>query len=125
MKPYRTETETVIHSDNDFATVAYLRIKNATLEDKHSRLPIQPTVPSLLSEAFEQIHHTVHKSLSDPPIKSPSIPDENIAQLPKVADCPTIKRIGQWVAIADISVICTSDVSLEDEVRDCFLQLQG
>ncbi|KAF9818346.1 hypothetical protein IEO21_02861 [Rhodonia placenta] len=100
-----TETETVIHSDNDFATVAYLRIKNATLEDKHSRLPIQPTVPSLLSEAFEQIHHTVHKSLSDPPIKSPSIPDENIAQLPKVADCPTIKRIGQWVAIADISVI--------------------
>ncbi|KDN51092.1 hypothetical protein RSAG8_00721, partial [Rhizoctonia solani AG-8 WAC10335] len=42
------ETETVIHSDHSFATVAYLQIKDAVLEDKPQSTPSAPTIPPLL-----------------------------------------------------------------------------
>ena len=55
--------DTVIHSDNDFATVAYLRIKSGTLEGKTSAESIDPVIPNLLEEAFEEVRSALEQSL--------------------------------------------------------------
>ncbi|EIN10404.1 hypothetical protein PUNSTDRAFT_22799, partial [Punctularia strigosozonata HHB-11173 SS5] len=56
------ETETVIHSDNAFATVAYLRVKRAVLEPKQV-LPSPPqyalAVPPLLDDESEDIRRSL------------------------------------------------------------------
>ncbi|KAL1946894.1 hypothetical protein VTO73DRAFT_14998 [Trametes versicolor] len=113
--------ETVIHSDSDFATVAYLRIKEATLQSKASPIHQELTVPPLLEEPFSHIRDLL----------GPSTPSRN----PESQASPTHpsfhtrshKRIGNWVAVANVQRGLTEhpeEVTVEDEVRVCFKQLQ-
>ncbi|KAH9938240.1 uncharacterized protein B0H18DRAFT_1080984 [Fomitopsis serialis] len=91
-----TEVETVIHSDNDFATVAYLRIQNAVLEPKFGEPRIDyPSEVKMVED------------LSLPPLGTSNV-----------------NKIGQWVAVTDITANSGHEYSIEDEVRNCFEQLK-
>lgn len=112
--------ETVIHSDNDFATVAYLRIKKAHLESK-TAYPTSPplAIPPLLDEEFQSIYD----SLPEAEKSSSSIPVSLDNPFP---DFPTAtNRNGKWVAVTNVQVQCSADESIEDEVTKCFHALQG
>ena len=64
---HRDEVETVVHSDNDFATVAYLRIKKASLQPKTSPSTadsLDVTVPPVLTEAFSDLRDMVSNHAS-------------------------------------------------------------
>ncbi|TFY65643.1 hypothetical protein EVG20_g5452 [Dentipellis fragilis] len=119
------ETETVIHSDNDFATVAYMRIKNATLEPKQSQ-QVEVAVPELLDEEFSAIRNVVAES------QKSAGPSTSSAQNPSGSSSrtdlgPRARRIGDWIALGNIHRSLengSSDISLEEEVRECFQQLQ-
>src|ERR1700685_746259 len=58
----RTEVETVIHADNDFATVAFLRIKNASLDPKDEQSLEDVQVPSLLDDDLLPVRDAVLRS---------------------------------------------------------------
>lgn len=114
----------MIHSDNDFATVAYLRIKSATLQDKEKVEPA-PTVPSLLEEEYEEIQNRVQKrSDSEQHTISPSppyAPADAVFFFPSSAS-----RRESWIAItATRTRRFDEEISLEDEVHECFRVLQG
>ncbi|PCH41130.1 hypothetical protein WOLCODRAFT_143406 [Wolfiporia cocos MD-104 SS10] len=120
-----TEVETVIHSDSDFAVVAYLRIKNATLEPKPTFTTVGPAVPSLLTEQFQEVHEAVAQSLIT--VSSSEHEDTNDQANEGSVEHPalrtTSKQVGRWVAVADITRALTPDaaeISLDNEVRECF-----
>ncbi|KIK67997.1 hypothetical protein GYMLUDRAFT_155202 [Collybiopsis luxurians FD-317 M1] len=115
-----TEVETVIHSDNDFATVAYLRIKNARLEPKRfSNDMFQLSHPPLLDETFEAVRQSV--------VESDSIPSSGGDSFHKLdPDFPlATKQGGNWIAITNVQVKDFAERSVEDEVQECFNILQG
>lgn len=120
-----TEVETVIHSDNDFATVAYLRIKHATLQPKLEGSPPAPIVPPLLSEKFVELSNLISTSLPDKRSLTRSSLGMSWGMEP-VATRPSEKQVGQWVSI---TIVPKTDwghnISLEEEVRYCFQNLQG
>jgi diphthine-ammonia ligase len=122
----RTEVETVIHSDSAFATVAFLRIKDARLEPKPPQHDFQLRIPPLLEERYEElrssmllpdipdvpgwIRTTTHQSIEDP------------FEIPTTAT-----RAGSWVSVSNVhrTLDDREEVSLEDEVKECFRILQG
>ncbi|KII95050.1 hypothetical protein PLICRDRAFT_98987 [Plicaturopsis crispa FD-325 SS-3] len=122
------EVETVIHSDNDFATVAFLRIKDAVLERKPAVPHFDIAVPPLLDSAYTDIENSVLHSQKDdadlvvslsndasPSILGPSLPTSS-------------KKSGAWVAIANVQRdLQENDVEplLEDEVSECFHKLEA
>lgn len=114
--------ETVIHSDNDFATVAYLRIKEAALQPKASLVHQQLAVPPLLEEPFSRIRDLLGPS-------TPSTDSENQPSPTYPSFHPrSHKRIGDWVSVANVQRDFTEhpdELTVEDEVRECFEQLQG
>ncbi len=114
--------ETVIHSDSDFATVAYLRIKEATLQPKAASHHQEVVVPPLLAEPFSDIRDLLEASAhsTNPGCQSiqthPPFPPRSH------------RRIGNWVAVANVQQEFKDRheaLSVEDEVRECFKQLQG
>ncbi|KAA1466356.1 hypothetical protein DENSPDRAFT_862415 [Dentipellis sp. KUC8613] len=119
------ETETVIHSDNDFATVAYMRIKNATLEPKQPQ-QVEVAVPELLDEEFFALQDSIARS------QDVAGPSTSLAQSLDASSSwsdfgPRTRRIGDWVAVGNIHrnlEIGPRDITLEEEVRECFQQLQ-
>lgn len=115
--------ETVIHSDNDFATVAYLRIKSATLEPKSS-VGINPQIPPLLEDEYDSIRIAVEESqdMHGPVVDIPKYsPESSVLYWP-----PSTKLLGPWVAITNVHRrLVGGEISIEDEVRECFCQLQG
>jgi diphthine-ammonia ligase len=120
----RTETETVIHSDSDFATVAYLRVKTARLDQK-AIAPLPVAVPELLEDEFEQINNAAlqrdtHSArltgLASPFISQADIQAEHLAT--------TSTKQYPWVAIGGIQSAGSPEQSIEDEVRECFSQIQ-
>ncbi|KAI0089326.1 hypothetical protein BDY19DRAFT_1041644 [Irpex rosettiformis] len=116
------ETETVIHSDNDFATVAYLRIKRATLQEKEASEP-DPPVPPLLDEEYEQVQSIVqtrlsleHTTTSPPPQYSPT--DALVFR-------SSSSRRESWVAVTSTRTHdFQKNISLEEEVHECFQSLK-
>ncbi|KAF9019236.1 adenine nucleotide alpha hydrolases-like protein [Hymenopellis radicata] len=108
------ETEVVIHSDNDFASVAYLRIKSATLVPKSESFdPTTIRVPPLLDgHSGESI-----------PLDEESLIPTSLFQSSEGSSHPSessIKR-GNWVSVANIqTVLDTRDLSISDEVSSCF-----
>lgn len=80
-----------------------------------------------MDELFDDIHALVARSLVDPvvhPIFDGGSPI-HIAQ--DITSGSSSKPIGQWVSVCNISGIDEgqSDISLENEVRQCFYNLQG
>jgi diphthine-ammonia ligase len=103
----------VIHSDNDFATVAFLRIRGAQLEAKvATTLPVVDTPPLLEDEYL-----TVYEAANQAQIESPSF------RHPKV---PSIRsrQVGPWVSISNVH-FPSEDSTLKDEVTKCFELLKG
>lgn len=119
----REETETVIHSDSDFATVAFLRIKGARLEPKPTSEDIDLIVPKLLEDEYDSVAQALHEIRGEDYVSSSSsLPDSA-----SLAESHS-RKIKTWVAIADIHRKLDSDgppISLEDEVRECFHILRG
>jgi diphthine-ammonia ligase len=120
-----TEVENVIHSDNDFATVAFLRIKSAELVPKApSKLPDIP-VPPLLEENFSGVEGTIAQfqgSLS----AGDAVQQTEVVE-PIGMDDRT-QKIDNWVSVANIERKLGDpvvDISLEDEVTECFTILKG
>lgn len=119
--------ETILHSDSDFATVAYLRIKDAQLEGKPALQPVYPTIPPLLSEDFDGIRDAVESSVRSSDLKRTC--EENISVTFKLDGIHqyTSKRVGDWVSVANVQ--CPSDTAkdeeIEHEVTRCFSTLEG
>lgn len=120
------ETEVVMHTENDFAPVAYLRIKRASLHPKESSTNKKVEVTPLLEDRFAELKDTVESlvlevnssggAYAPPTNKGHSIPDR-----------PLIRAIESWLAVGNIhkEPSLGSEITLDHEVRDCFLQLQG
>ncbi|PPQ99038.1 hypothetical protein CVT24_003598 [Panaeolus cyanescens] len=110
------ETEVVIHSDHDFATVAFLRIKSAELEPKVGE-PADITTPPLLEEKYQGIYDTVTELHGDCQRKTK--PDSyrhlEVSSSPKVA---TFQR-GSWVTVCNVEATA-GHVTVEEDVKDCF-----
>jgi diphthine-ammonia ligase len=121
--------ETVIHSDSDFATVAYLRIKSAVLHRKSNATPAVFHVPTSLGERFAPVrdHIATLEVQEEPP--SPMKYARSVPNQPShVADNNTqSKKIGSWIAISNVysNMDGESGRSIEEEVKQCFAVLQG
>ena len=125
---HRDEVETVVHSDNDFATVAYLRIKKASLQPKTSPSTadsLDVTVPPVLTEAFSDLRDMISNHASSHHRDASVVTDMRSS----VSSPDLISRkLGRWVAVANVQRnLCEQqlEVSLEDEVRECFETLKG
>ncbi|KAI0324962.1 hypothetical protein GY45DRAFT_1330987 [Cubamyces sp. BRFM 1775] len=115
------EVETVVHSDSDFATVAYLRVKKASLQPKPIANLDDIIVPPALAEPFSEIRNLLSSSL---------LPDPGDALLNTqevTTNRGTHRRIGNWIAVANIQrdiESASGEPTLEDEVRECFEKLK-
>jgi diphthine-ammonia ligase len=122
----RTDVEVVVHSDNGFASVSYLRIKGATLEKK-SDLRGDLIIPPLLEADFSRIQtlmrgHQSHHS-TDTPIHAVSEPVTGRPTAPPRG--PSHSRRGNWVAVGNVHCVTNQATTFEEEVVQCFRKLQG
>ena len=118
--------ETIIHSDNDFATVAYVRIKNATLEPKDSTISPSVHVPPLLEPGFFEVHNAAKESegsVTRPPDAHFDSSQFRFAPARGIM----IKRLGRWVAISNVqrNTDVSAEITMEEEVEQCFRNLKG
>ncbi|KAF8974438.1 hypothetical protein BDZ97DRAFT_23573 [Flammula alnicola] len=117
------ETETVIHSDNDFATVAFLRIKGAELEAKPMSIQ-SASVPPLLEEDYEPVRDAVLKSQND--TATQSVPSSGAGTLDfqhPDAIVSDSRQKNSWVAISNVQATFSrhgNTISIEEEVTQCF-----
>lgn len=116
----RVETETVIHSDNDFATVAYLRVLKASLQDKVECQAVDPTIPPLLEEKFHSVQDDVLATPSTP-MPKPAIHPVQLT----IRASPSVDPNRKWLAFTDIQCSSNAGQSVEDEARECFRLLLG
>ncbi|KAI0269129.1 hypothetical protein BC834DRAFT_922815 [Gloeopeniophorella convolvens] len=122
------ETETVVHSDSGFATVAFLRIRSAELSAKPEH-PIEVTVPALLDDPYNDVAEQVRNAIAEDEHSETSNQARHIPSHSPVNYHTTrhrAKRVGNWVAIGNIhrDIDNAPAVSLEAEVRECFDTLQ-
>ena len=118
----------MIHSDNDFATVAYLRIKSATLQDKSENLDVDPSIPPVLEQHFEPIRTAVDRSLvsQTSPGSRPGYGPEDVILI----GLRTCRSVTEWVSVSNIHAEIyrhnePDSRSIEDKVHECFAGLQG
>ena len=127
---HRDEVETVVHSDNDFASVAYLRIKKASLQPKTSPSTADSlivTVPPVLTESFSDLRDMVSNRASSHH-RDASVMTDMRSSVSVSSPDPISRKLGRWVAVANVQRnLCEQqlEVSLEDEVRECFETLKG
>lgn len=120
----RTDTEIVIHADNDFATVAFLRIKKAELQRKshHSRTAL---IPSTLDNKYKAIKqaafhfHTQQKPRSLD-ISSPIFCHPSLSR-------PAQSSKGSYVSVSNVQMdpVAHNNYTIEEEVKKCFQILSG
>ncbi|KAJ7904650.1 hypothetical protein B0H14DRAFT_2663796 [Mycena olivaceomarginata] len=101
-----TEVETVIHSDSDFATVAYLRIKDATLQPKSIAEPLVFHVPEVLDEAFAVVRDRVTsiEVQEESPVKygqSQPIQPSSHAE----SNDTRSRKLDSWVAVSNVRIL--------------------
>ncbi|TFK92194.1 hypothetical protein K466DRAFT_540202 [Polyporus arcularius HHB13444] len=118
------EVETVVHSDNDFATVAYLRVKKASLLPKTSEA-LDVTIPPVLAESFSIVRDVVSSHLSPRRDGGRDAPEPLKSPLCRRAES---RKIGPWVAVTNVQRDLGEhprESPIEDEVRECFETLQA
>jgi diphthine-ammonia ligase len=120
----RNDVETVIHSDNDFATVAYLRIKSASLEPKQQILPIDVHAPPLIDEDHQVIEDAVLQFQKDRPNNGIRAQESLIRGFDVLTETCGHQLQG-WIAVTNVQVGHKDNRSLEDEVRGCFDLLES
>ncbi|KAH8118362.1 hypothetical protein DFH11DRAFT_1849706 [Phellopilus nigrolimitatus] len=116
------DVETVIHSDNDFATVAYLRIKDAFLEAKETSSYVPISVPPLLSKDFRNLETVLTNKANVLSTKKPIL---SIAPANTVAHCyiPTSSlKSGKWIVVSNVQLKETAKSyrTIAEEVVLCF-----
>ena len=113
----------MIHSDNGFAAVSYLRIKGATLEEKSER-GNDLTIPPLLEANFAhvqtllRVHHSADTSthtVSEPVTRQSTVQFRR----------PSSSQKGNWVAVGNVCRTTGQNIAFEEEVAQCFRDLQG
>ncbi|KIM90928.1 hypothetical protein PILCRDRAFT_811423 [Piloderma croceum F 1598] len=120
-----TEVETVVHADNDFATVAFLRIKNASLDPKDVQYFEDVHVPLLLDDSLLSIRDAVlrsQESTTSTVVLADPVPNFEFS-MPNSSS----QRLDSWVAVANVHrelKESVSNVTIEDEVKECFQKLQ-
>ena len=125
---FRTETETVIHSDSAFATVAYLKIKSAHLVEKDmSAVPAMQFTNTPLDSAALNIRDAIRSV--DLGTRTPSWSAGDYGgTIPGTEEdpvLPSVTRRGKWVAVNSAQAPCTPSQSLQDEVKSCFGVVRG
>jgi diphthine-ammonia ligase len=124
-----TEVETVIHSDNDFATVAFLRVKNAELKSKEALIKtLDVPVPPLLEEDFRAVHDTIVQSQESASVGEPLKPAGQTEVVEPIDRDVQIQKFDSWMSVANIERKLGNpmvEISIEDEVTVCFLILKG
>ncbi|KAG7096807.1 hypothetical protein E1B28_004215 [Marasmius oreades] len=113
------EVETVIHSDNDFATVAFLRIKDAYLLPKLGPVSSRLYIPPLLADEALRVKDMVTEAQTVNSGCSRQRFSERGASMDTLARVG-VQKFGQWVAVSNVQVDPLEGVSLEDEVLNCF-----
>jgi len=123
-----TEVENVIHSDNDFATVAFLRIKNAELKPKAPSKLLGVPIPPLLEENFLAVRDAIVQSQDNTTVGETMKQTEKTSVVEPVdRDVRTLK-VDSWISVANIERKLGNpvvDISIEDEVTECFTILKG
>jgi diphthine-ammonia ligase len=121
-----TEVEDVIHSDHDFATVAFLRIKNANLESKTPSEIVDVPVPSLLEEDFQAVRDAIAQSQENTSVDK-VLGKTGQTDVVESIGGVQIRRIDPWISVANIQRDSSNltDISVEDEVNECFTILRG
>jgi diphthine-ammonia ligase len=122
----RNDTEIVVHSDNDFATVAFLRVNHADLQPKSNALALELVVPALLDIDFVKIHDAVSDSISNYIGRHQNVSLSRISGPLPAVECSSSK-LDSWVAVTNIqnNVQLSDCISVEGEVRECFNILQS
>ncbi|TBU32860.1 hypothetical protein BD311DRAFT_713874 [Dichomitus squalens] len=119
------EVETIVHSDNDFATVAYLRIKRVSLITKEYPIDTQLPVPPVLSEPFVGVRDIIlNASRKGSPVGEAEATRQSVVHvIARVAS----KRIGNSVSVTNVQRQVEEhslEISIEDEVQECFEKLK-
>jgi diphthine-ammonia ligase len=125
MKPvFRIEMETVTHADNDFATVAFVRIKKAVLEEKQPSTA-SARIPPLLDEDMVEIQQAVEaeEDTDSEDTAAPTKPREASEAAPPLAR--SVSQRGSWIVVGTVEVPSADSVPLEDEVNACFRLVRG
>lgn len=121
----------MIHSDNDFATVGFLRVKKATLKPKSDMLELVVYSPEVLSAPFLQIRETVLESEANGSLPSVFLKDDfHSNQIDPIGSNPLSSRIGDWVLVSNVTMQHPSNSlnnypSFEEEIQRCFHILRG
>ncbi|KAG9219011.1 hypothetical protein CCMSSC00406_0001421 [Pleurotus cornucopiae] len=121
------ETETVIHSDSDFATVAFLRIKEASLGDKPINEDFDLAVPSVLQAKPQMIYEKLQEH--DAGLVNGTLPSfENLVEpLVKSSQGTTTTNENRaWISVSSVQANESgASLTIEEEVRQCFELLLG
>jgi diphthine-ammonia ligase len=113
----------VIHSDNDFATVAYLRVRDAELVSKDLTPSPELPIPPLLDEQFSEISEKLASLVPS----AHSQPVENFES--KRSHCDAFatrsRKVQDWVAVCNVQrkVDPNLEITIEEEVTECFQSL--
>ena len=120
------DTETVIHSDNDFATVAYLRIRSLSLRDKPTseseRVYFERPI------VLDKLHESFYRSflLKQPELRG-KLANERLPEFSSVYEAPQASRKqGPWVCVTNVQMVpSSSPASVRGEVNYCFNIVKG
>lgn len=78
----------------------------------------------MLSEDFVAVRDIVARTNEETDYRG-SDPSRTVRHLSRVAESGGVRKVGNWVAATNITAKGNISLALEDEVRDCFEQLQG
>lgn len=120
-----TETETIIHEDKGFATVAYWRIKSARLQAKAymGDVSLSPSLPPLLDETAKQIYDAA--MAIGTPIEDNRITPRTNHATPTSAFSTSSIRHGNWIAVGNVFSNCERTLTVEEETELSFKNLKG
>lgn len=120
----RNDVETIIHSDNDFATVAYSRIKDACLADKDPSFDMPITAPPLLLPEFQGMMILLKDSApiaEDDTLWTFTPLDTTEQRTISTSSC----KLGNWVSVSNVQQAERDAYPVSEEVASCFKILQG
>lgn len=100
--------------------MAYLKILNATLEEKPDVTEIASAIPPLLEDHFVELQGKLQEELS--PLQSPPAIGE--VAVPLNIPSPGSTNSG-WVVVAEVQSSHAAEQSIEEEAKECFAILLG